>query len=52
MNYTRHDLSSYWPDMADEDFLALKESIGYSGLLEPITLFEGQILDGWHRYNA
>ena len=38
--------------MADEDFTALKDSISYSGLLEPITLFDGQILDGWHRYGA
>lgn len=52
MTYERHPLSAAWPDMADEDFLALKDSIGYSGLLEPITLFDGQILDGWHRYRA
>lgn len=52
MNYQRHPLSAAWPDMAAEDFTALKDSIGYSGLLEPITLFEDQILDGWHRYNA
>lgn len=52
MNYERHPLSASWPDMADEDFIALKDSIAYSGLLEPITVFEGQILDGWHRYGA
>lgn len=52
MAYERHPLSASWPDMADEDFIALKDSIAYSGLLEPITVFEGQILDGWHRYCA
>lgn len=52
MTYERHPLSASWPDMADEDFTALKDSISYSGLLEPITLFDGQILDGWHRYGA
>lgn len=52
MKYERHPLSAAWPDMADEDFVALKDSISYSGLLEPITLYEGQILDGWHRYVA
>ena len=52
MNYERHQLSASWPDMAEEDFVALKDSISYSGLIEPITLFEGQILDGWHRYSA
>lgn len=52
MTYERHPLSAAWPDMAPEDFVALKDSISYSGLLEPITLFDGQILDGWHRYSA
>ena len=52
MTYARHPLSAAWPDMAEEDFTALKDSIAHSGLLEPITLFEGQILDGWHRYSA
>ena len=52
MNYERHQLSASWPDMAKEDFMALKDSISHSGLLEPITVFEGQILDGWHRYRA
>ena len=52
MKYERHQLSASWPDMAEEDFVALKDSIAYSGLIEPITLFEGQILDGWHRYSA
>ena len=52
MKYERHQLSASWPDMAEEDFVALKDSISYSGLIEPITLFEGQILDGWHRYSA
>lgn len=52
MAYQQHPLSASWPDMAEEDFIALKDSIAYSGLLEPITVFEGQILDGWHRYCA
>lgn len=30
----------------------LKDSINVSGLREPIVLYEGMILDGWHRYSA
>lgn len=52
MNYQRHPISASWPDMAQEDFIALKDSIDASGLREPIVLFEGMILDGWHRYSA
>lgn len=52
MNYERHPISASWPDMAAEDFIALKDSINVSGLREPIVLFEGMILDGWHRYSA
>lgn len=52
MNYERHPISASWPDMAEEDFIALKDSINVSGLREPIVLFEGMILDGWHRYSA
>lgn len=52
MNYERHPISASWPDMLAEDFMALKDSIEVSGLREPIVLYEGMILDGWHRYNA
>jgi hypothetical protein len=50
--YERHPLSAAWPDMARDDFDALVCSIGCNGLREPITLMDGQILDGWHRYQA
>lgn len=38
--------------MSDEDFQSLKDSIEAVGVLNPITLFEGQVIDGWHRYQA
>lgn len=52
MSLLRHPLSAAWPDMAREDFDALVLSIGEHGLREPITLLDGQVLDGWHRYQA
>lgn len=38
--------------MPDADFEALSKSIENLGLLSPIVLFEGEVLDGWHRYQA
>ena len=42
------------PDMAKEDYQSLKEDIKNNGFDDkyPIYLYEGKILDGWHRYNV
>ena len=48
----RHPLSAAFPDMDHEDFEELLSSIKAHGQREPITVFEGQVLDGWHRYRA
>lgn len=52
MTLQQHPLSASWPNMSPEDFQSLRDSVGVSGLREPITLFAGQILDGWQRYQA
>lgn len=51
-NLTQHPLSAAYPAMEKSDFDALCADIKRVGLREPISVFEGQILDGWHRYNA
>ena len=38
--------------MQKADFEALVNDIGVHGLRNNITLFDGAILDGWHRYQA
>jgi NACalpha-BTF3-like transcription factor len=38
--------------MSDEEFQDLKDSIEIVGLLDPITIYEEKVIDGWHRYNA
>ena len=38
--------------MADDEFQELKDSIEISGVLNPISLLDGMVLDGWHRYSA
>lgn len=50
--YQQHPLSAAFPAMAAEDFQGLKDSIMEIGVQNPITLFEGMVIDGWHRYSA
>jgi hypothetical protein len=52
MNLQQHPLSAAFPAMSAEDFQALTDSIENIGVQNPITLFEGMVIDGWHRYRA
>jgi hypothetical protein len=47
-----HELAKLFPEMSDFDFEELKEDIKENGLLNPITIYEGMILDGAHRARA
>ena len=46
----RHPLSAAWPEMSDDDFERFRQSILLVGLIDPIVIFEGMILDGFHRF--
>ena len=49
----RHPLSAIFGDMSDSDFQSLLGSVASDGFIDPvIRIYEGQILDGWHRYRA
>lgn len=48
----RHPLSAAFPDMPADEFAALVDDIQENGLLQPVVLFDGMVLDGWHRYRA
>ena len=50
--YQQHPLSAAFPAMNAEDFQALKDSIENIGVQNPITIFEGMVVDGWNRYKA
>ena len=49
----RHDLSDDFGGMSEEGFQNMMNGIEKSGVVDPIIrIYEGQILDGWHRYSA
>lgn len=52
MSYQQHPLSAAFPSMSDEQFRALVDDIDLNGVRSPILLYQGKIIDGWHRYQA
>lgn len=52
MELKQHPLSAAFPAMSADDFQALKDDIENNGQREPVTLLDGMVLDGWHRYQA
>lgn len=52
MELKQHPLSAAFPAMSADDFQALKDDIESNGQREPVMVFEGMVLDGWHRYQA
>ena len=52
---TQYPISEYarlFPDMAQDDYARLVASIGENGLLEPIAVWRGEVIDGRHRLRA
>lgn len=47
-----HELANEFPLISEEETQQLAEDIKKNGLIEPVVLFEGKILDGRNRYNA
>lgn len=50
--FKRHPLSAAMGDIEPDAFIDMQQSIGARGVLEPIVLFEGMVLDGWNRYTT
>jgi len=48
----QHDLSKCFPVIEIKEFGQLVDDIKENGLLNPIVIFDGKVLDGWHRYLA
>ena len=53
IQYEQHPINSILPSMRDEEYSSFIESIEAIGFVSPnIAIYEGRILDGWHRYRA
>ena len=50
--YEIHPIADLLPLMGEDEFRLLKEDIAGLGVLQPIILLDGKILDGRHRYRA
>lgn len=49
----RHALSGMFGDMPEDDFQKLLLSVETDGFMDPIIrMYDGKVLDGWHRYRA
>lgn len=47
-----HPIASIFPMMPDADRLELQADIQHRGMIEPLWIYQGQILDGRNRYQA
>jgi len=52
MQLQQHPLSAIFPSLPDDELKALAADIKTHGLHSAITIYKGEVLDGWHRYRA
>lgn len=50
--YANHPLAEIFPKLAPDEVRQLVQSVKENGLQKAITIYEGKILDGRHRYEA
>ena len=52
LQYKPHPIADIFPLISGKEFVELKEDIRKHGVLQPVVLYEGRILDGRNRYRA
>ena len=45
-----HELATVFPSMTEEEYAGVKADVALNGIKEPIAIWQGQIIDGRHRY--
>lgn len=51
-NLEAHPLALMFPPISPEEMAEIVADVKKHGVLEPVWLYEGKVLDGWHRYCA
>jgi hypothetical protein len=51
-NLEAHPLALMFPPISPEEMAEIVSDVKKHGVLEPVWLYEGKVLDGWHRYCA
>lgn len=52
MTYEQHPLSAAFPSMSPDEYAGLVADIRQHGQRDVATLYDGMVIDGWHRYRA
>jgi hypothetical protein len=52
LGYQAHPFANMFPMIEGKEFDSLRDDIAQRGILEPIRLYQGMILDGRNRYAA
>lgn len=52
MTLKQHPLSAAFPAMQADEYQSLLDSVIEIGVQNPVTIYEGMVIDGWHRYRA
>lgn len=52
MAMRQHPLSMVFPSMAEDELDSMAADIKANGQKEAVIVFDGMVLDGWHRYRA
>ena len=50
--FQKHELAGDFPEMEGPEFEAFCDDIEENGVLTPLVILDGKILDGWNRYRA
>ena len=49
MGLSQHPLAKRYRSFSDGEMVRLRESVARLGVIEPVTILDGLVLDGWHR---